>query len=82
MALNSCVARSIRAALFAGSGVDKNEAEALARLFEGAIGRFKNSGSHREVDESDVRVALQLLAFASYLLSYVERLAPIAGDEP
>jgi uncharacterized protein (TIGR02391 family) len=58
------------------SGVDVSEAEALAHLYAGAIGRFKNPGSHREVEESDVRLTFQLLSFASYLLSQIERIAP------
>jgi uncharacterized protein (TIGR02391 family) len=63
------------------AGVDPNEAESLSHLYAGAIGRFKNRGSHHEVEESDVRVTLQLLGFASYLLEQVERIAPSENDE-
>jgi uncharacterized protein (TIGR02391 family) len=59
----------------AESGVNPAEAEALSHLYTGAIGRFKNPGSHRDVEESDVRVAFQLLAFASYLITQLERIS-------
>ncbi len=63
------------------AGVDLNEADALGHLYAGAIGRFKNRGSHNEVEESDVRFTFQLLAFASYLLTQIERIAPFTGDD-
>lgn len=62
--------------------VDPSEADALAHLFAGAIGRFKNPASHREVEESDIRVAFQLLAFASYLISQLELASLTQDDAP
>jgi len=58
----------------AESNLETSEIESLAHLYAGAIGRFKNPGSHRDVEESDVRVAFQLLSFASYLITQIERI--------
>ena len=69
--------------VLAEKGVDPAEISALSHLYAGAIGRFKNPGSHREVEENDVRVAFQLLAFASYLITQVERIAGTRnGSDP
>lgn len=57
----------------ADPSLDASEAEAVAYLFAGAAVAFKNPGSHREQD--DVRVTLQLLALASYLLAYPDSLS-------
>jgi hypothetical protein len=54
--------------------LDAPDAEAMAHLFAGATTRFKNAGSHRKVEPEDVRVTLQLLALASYLLTYLDGL--------
>lgn len=54
------------------SRVDLPEAEALGHLYAGAIGRFKNPPSHREVEPSDIQAVFQLLGFASYLLTHLE----------
>ncbi|MGZ5442968.1 MAG: TIGR02391 family protein [Thermoanaerobaculia bacterium] len=48
------------------------EQEATAHLFAGAIGRYKNPSSHRNVDMTDATVAMELLVFASHLLRIVE----------
>jgi len=49
------------------------EREATAHLFAGAIGLFKNSSSHRDVSYS-AEEAADLVRFANYLISWVERL--------
>jgi uncharacterized protein (TIGR02391 family) len=54
--------------------LDASEAEGVAHLFAGAAARFKNPGSHRKVQQDDVRVTYQLLALASYLLTYIDEL--------
>lgn len=51
-----------------------SEAEALAHVFAGAIGRFKNPQSHRTV-KMDGRAARELAVFASHLLYIVEERA-------
>jgi len=58
----------------ADPSLDASQVEAVAHLFAGATAAFKNPGSHRKVEQDDVRVTLQLLALASYLLTYLDRL--------
>jgi len=47
------------------------EREALAHLFAGAIGSYKNPQSHRTVSITDVREAQEMVMLASHLLRIV-----------
>lgn len=51
------------------------EQEAMANLFCGAIGLYKNPQSHRNVPTKPTEAA-ELIAFASHLLQMVDRLGP------
>jgi uncharacterized protein (TIGR02391 family) len=48
------------------------EREALAHLFAGAIGSYKNPHSHRTVTIKDSREAQEMVSLASHLLRIVE----------
>ena len=51
------------------------EQEAMASLFAGAIGLYKNPQSHRSVP-TDATDAAEVIMFASQLLRIVDRLKP------
>ena len=52
------------------------EREALAHLFAGAIGSYKNSHSHRTISISDVTDAQEMIILASHLLRIVDSRRP------
>jgi uncharacterized protein (TIGR02391 family) len=51
---------------------EKGEREALAHMFAGAIGSYKNPHSHRTVSLTDPREAQEMVMHASHLLRIVE----------
>lgn len=54
------------------SNAEKGEQEALAALFAGAIGVFKNPVSHRQVDYEDPTLASEVVLLADLLLRILD----------
>jgi uncharacterized protein (TIGR02391 family) len=51
---------------------EPGEREARSHLFAGAIGSYKNPNSHRDVQFSDPREAVEIVMLANHLLSIVD----------
>lgn len=60
-------------------GAEPAEQKAEADLFAGAVGRFKNPGSHRNVDFSNPEEVADIVRFANQLLRIVDRRTAAPG---
>src|SRR5258706_2218207 len=61
---------------------EKSEREALAHMFAGAIGSYKNPHSHRTVSLTDPREAQEIVMHASHLLRIVDDRAAKRKSKP
>lgn len=52
-----------------------SEQEAMAHLFAGAIGLFKNPSSHRDINLNDPAEVAELILFANHLIRLADRYA-------
>ena len=77
-AINDIGVSLIRAAFHPKTGpltdnnVEPGERQARSDLFAGFLGSYKNPGSHRDINLEDPIEAMQVVLFASHLLSTVE----------
>lgn len=58
----------------------KSEREAMANLFAGAVGLYKNSSSHRTGTVQDPAVAVEVIVLANHLLRLVEERRQAASN--
>lgn len=63
-------------------GQPKAEREAVAHLFAGAIGAYKNPGSHRRVTFDGPDEVSEILLLASHLLRIANRRAAVRAETP
>lgn len=69
--------RLIDKAFRSGDGIivlseDANEQDAYWKLFDGFLGAFKNSTSHRRIEDISAERATQIIQFADYLISLLQ----------
>jgi len=62
----------VKSGLLTDKSKPKAEQEALAHLFAGAIGSYKNHNSHRKV-EIEAEEAMEMIVLASHLLNIVDQ---------
>lgn len=60
----------------------KSEQEAMANLFAGAIGLYKNSSSHRTGTVQDPAIAVEVVVLANHLLRLVEERKQVVNKAP
>jgi uncharacterized protein (TIGR02391 family) len=60
----------------------RSEQEAMANLFAGAIGLYKNSSSHRTGTVQDAVIAVEVIVLANHLLRMVEERKQVANEPP
>ena len=58
---------------------EPSERDALANLFAGAVGYFKNAHSHRDVNLTDPVEAMEVVMQANHLLRIVDRRSAARG---
>ena len=54
---------------------DPGEQQATMDLFAGAVGKFKNPSSHRDVEYSDAREVADIIHLANQLLRIVDQIS-------